>query len=205
MHYDKELIAHKLNRWETYMHEYQLPDWEHIPDFGLYMDQVMTLLGEFLDFIPAAGEKPVTASTINNYVRLKVMPPPVRKKYYRVHLAYLLIILTLKQSMSISSIQQFLPPNASQEEVCAIYTAFSRQLRAVAVLFTDQVRAAAQDLLAPEAADQDQQTNQFVIQYALMSGFSRTLADKMSRLRDADTEAVLRAEQEKAQGHHPAK
>jgi DNA-binding transcriptional MerR regulator len=199
MHYDKDLIAHKLNRWENFMHEYKLPDWENVPDFGLYMDQVMALLGEFLDFIPTSGEKPVTASTINNYVRLKVMPAPIRKKYYRVHIAYLLIILTLKQSMSISSIQQILPQDATQEEVCSVYTAFAGQLRAVALLFTRQVREAAQEILSPDAGDHDQETSEFVIQYALMSGFSRTLAEKMSRLRDADTAAVLLAEEKKAQ------
>lgn len=203
MHYDKELIAHKLNRWENFMHEYKLPDWEAIPDFGLYMDQVMVLLGKYLDFVPTAGEKLVTASTINNYVRLKVMPAPVRKKYYRVHVAYLLIILTLKQSMSISNIQQILPQDAAHEDVKSVYTAFSQQLRAVALLFTRQVRDASQDILSPDAKNHDQETNEFVIQYALIAGFSRILAEKMAHLRDADTEAVLQAERDKAQNIQP--
>ena len=38
MSYDKALIAHKLQRWDHYITEYHLPQWESIPDFGLYMD-----------------------------------------------------------------------------------------------------------------------------------------------------------------------
>ena len=39
MEYDKELIAHKLQRWDKFITDYHLPDWETIPDFGLYMDR----------------------------------------------------------------------------------------------------------------------------------------------------------------------
>ena len=79
MPYDKELIAHKLIRWEHYLNNYKLPAWKELPDIGLYMDQVIALLGQYLDFIPMedSKDKPVTPTTINNYVRLKVMPEQV--------------------------------------------------------------------------------------------------------------------------------
>ena len=105
MQYDKSLISHKLARWDRFITDYHLPDWETIPDFGLYMDQVIVLLEQYLTFIPTpAGskEKFVTSSTINNYVRLKIMPAPVKRKYHRIHIAYLIMILTMKQSLSIS-------------------------------------------------------------------------------------------------------
>ena len=89
MSYDKALIAHKLQRWDHYITEYHLPQWESIPDFGLYMDQVVLLLERYLSFIPPVNEEKeriVTASAINNYVRLKLMPAPVKRKYYRVHI-----------------------------------------------------------------------------------------------------------------------
>ena len=90
MPYDKELIAHKLIRWEHYLNNYKLPAWKELPDIGLYMDQVIALLGQYLDFIPMedSKDKPVTPTTINNYVRLKVMPAPEKRKYYRVHIAF---------------------------------------------------------------------------------------------------------------------
>ena len=51
MPYDKELIAHKLIRWEHYLNNYKLPAWKELPDIGLYMDQVIALLGQYLSLI----------------------------------------------------------------------------------------------------------------------------------------------------------
>ena len=53
MQYDKELIAHKLDRWDRFITDYHLPEWDSIPDLGLYMDQVVVLLAQYLNFIPA--------------------------------------------------------------------------------------------------------------------------------------------------------
>ena len=107
MPYDKELITHKLIRWEEYLNHYKLPAWKELPDIGLYMDQVIALLAQYLDFIPVEDQKdkPVTPTTINNYVRLKVMPAPEKRRYYRVHIAFLIMIFTLKQGISIGSLQ----------------------------------------------------------------------------------------------------
>jgi len=197
VHYDKELIAHKLRRWEQFLQGYRLPDWEDIPDFGLYMDQVMLLLSNYLDFVPSSMEKLVTTSTINNYVRLKVMPAPVKRKYYRVHIAYLLIILTLKQSLSISDVQQIIPPDIPRRDVQTIYTDYAQRLQAVALFFTQEVRSAAQDLLSPEGENAENATEKLLIQSALVAGFSRILAEKLAHLRDADTQLVLQAEEDK--------
>ena len=51
MTFDKTLIAGKLRRWEKYLDEYKLPDWEDIPDIGLYMEQVIALLNYYLDYL----------------------------------------------------------------------------------------------------------------------------------------------------------
>ena len=84
-------VAAKLRRWEKYLDNYRLPEWEAIPDFGLYMEQVIDLLKQYLDYLPPElkEEQFITASTINNYVRTKVMPEPIKKRYYREHIAYL--------------------------------------------------------------------------------------------------------------------
>ena len=111
MNYDKALVAGKLRRWETYLNNYRLPDWEQIPDLGLYMEQVIVLLRQYLDYLPPElkDEEYITSAAINNYVRTKIMPEPVKKRYYRVHIAYLLVICTLKQGLSIGLIRKLLP------------------------------------------------------------------------------------------------
>ena len=68
MRFNQELLIHKLQRWDHFVAQYHLPEWEAIPNFGLYMDQVIALLQEYLSFIPAPSNSKdsfVTAATIN--------------------------------------------------------------------------------------------------------------------------------------------
>ena len=77
MFYNKSLIAAKLRRWEKYLNNYTLPKWDELPTIDLYMDQVIALLNQYLDFLPkddVKDEKIVTPVAINNYVRMKIMP-----------------------------------------------------------------------------------------------------------------------------------
>lgn len=205
MPYDKELIAHKLIRWEHYLNNYKLPAWKELPDIGLYMDQVIALLGQYLDFIPIedSKDKPVTPTTINNYVRLKVMPAPEKRKYYRVHIAFLIMIFTLKQGISINGLQQLLPSTADEEEVRIFYTSYIARLQEVGNFYTAQTRAAVQDILDPETSDEGAIEN-VIIQSILQSGFSRIMAEKLLHLQDADPQQVLELEKiSDGRGCHP--
>lgn len=123
----EESAVQRLTAWLENLKNVDLPDWESLPELDLYMDQVILLLNRYLS---PGEEKYVTASIINNYVRMKVIPPPVKKRYARMHLAYLLMICTLKQSLSISCIQRLLPPEHGEEEARRLYTDFIRQYRA---------------------------------------------------------------------------
>ena len=198
MQYDKDLVAHKLRRWDKFITDYHLPEWEAIPDFGLYMDQVIVLLEQYLSFIPSpAGTKEhfVTSSTINNYVRLKIMPAPVKRKYHRVHIAYLIMILTMKQSLSISDVQKVIPPGSSEAEVRAVYENYSEKFRRLALFFNQQVQSGAEGIHTP-GQNSDNTVELLVIESALIAGFSKILAEKLIRLSGADTEDVLAAEGE---------
>ena len=200
MQYDKELIAHKLDRWDRFITDYHLPEWDSIPDLGLYMDQVVVLLAQYLNFIPAmpgGKESFVTSSTINNYVRLKIMPAPVKRKYHRVHIAYLVMILTMKQSLSISDVQKVIPPmDSSEDEVLSVYEDYSEKFRRLALFFNQQVQSAAEGVRSTEQGS-DNAVELLVIESALIAGFSKILAEKLIRLCGADTEDVLAAEQAK--------
>ena len=200
MQYDRSLVAHKLLRWDKFITDYHLPEWNSIPDFGLYMDQVIVLLEQYLSFIPApvgAKEHIVTSATINNYVRLKIMPAPVKRKYHRVHIAYLVMILTMKQSLSISDVQKVIPPmDSSEDEVLSVYEDYSEKFRRLALFFNQQVQSAAEGVRSTEQSS-DNAVELLVIESALIAGFSKILAEKLIRLCGADTEDVLAAEQAK--------
>ena len=199
MNYDKNLVAGKLRRWDRYLDRFHLPAWSEIPDIGLYMEQVVVLLKQYLDYLPPElkEEQLITSATINNYVRLKIMPAPVKRKYHRVHIAYLVMILTMKQSLSISDVQKVIPPmDSSEDEVLSVYEDYSEKFRRLALFFNQQVQSAAEGVRSTEQGS-DNAVELLVIESALIAGFSKILAEKLIRLCGADTEDVLAAEQAK--------
>ena len=183
MNYDKSLVAGKLRRWETYLNNFRLPAWEQIPDLGLYMEQVIALLRQYLDYLPPElkEEQFITAAAINNYVRKGIMPSPEKKKYYREHIAYLVMICTLKQSLSIAMLQKLLPAGRGEEEVRPVYEAYVRRHRESARFFVRQVRAASASILKHPDAGEDavENTEDLIASTAIVGGFARLLAEKL--------------------------
>ncbi|MFR6379594.1 MAG: DUF1836 domain-containing protein [Evtepia sp.] len=206
MSYDKELIAHKLIRWEHYLNNYKLPAWKELPDIGLYMDQVIALLGQYLDFIPMedSKDKPVTPTTINNYVRLKVMPAPEKRKYYRVHIAFLIMIFTLKQGISINGLQQLLPSTANEEEIKSFYTGYIAQLQEVGNLLHRPDPCCRPGHLRPPGGGRWRGGKRHHPEHLLQPGFSRIMAEKLLHLQNADPERVMELEKvSDSRGRHP--
>lgn len=186
MAYDKALLEEKLGRWQVFVRDYNLPAWESIPAFGLYMDQVVMLLQEYLPFLPA-GEKdsPVTAAAINNYVRLKLMPPPVKKKYGRVHVAYLVMILTLKLSLSITQIGRLLPHDPDEAAAQRLYEAFRSKLDRTRQQFCGKLQQLRQETAAPELGA-DSAAGQMIFDCAMEAAVNALLAGKLIALAETD-------------------
>ena len=82
----------------------RLPRWKELPDLELYMDQLIALMGRYLQNYPGAGDKGLTAAMVNNYVKQKIIPAPNKKKYDREHLAYLIMICVLKPVVPIPQV-----------------------------------------------------------------------------------------------------
>ena len=144
-----------------------IPTWDELPSFELYMDQVITLINEYLDVMrDNEYEGVITKNMINNYVKMKIMPPPVRKKYSRLHIAYLIIICMLKQIFSISVINSILISDAEPEEIKRIYTAFASNVRKAA-----DISKYAKDGVASEES--------CVIRFSAEAIILKTLAEKI--------------------------
>lgn len=84
--------------------EFQIPRWRHLPQLPLYMDQVLLVLGGVLEPLATEDSPMVTAAMINNYVKMKLTPPPEKKKYTREHLAWFLLICLMKKVLSMQEI-----------------------------------------------------------------------------------------------------
>ena len=51
-----------------------LPEWDELPDFGLYMDQLVTYVAR--TFPGISGRLDLTSSMINNYVKAGLIDKP---------------------------------------------------------------------------------------------------------------------------------
>lgn len=83
---------------------FRCPRYEELPDMGLYLEQVLTLVNGALANIQS---EPLTGAMISNYVKNKAIPSPVKKKYYREHLVYLIVTCLMKQVFTVQQIARF--------------------------------------------------------------------------------------------------
>lgn len=170
-----EDMLEALKKWEQDLAVYFLPSWEDLPTIELYMDQVVALMGQYLAIADQKSETHlpvITASTINNYVRLKLLPPPRKKRYSRLHLAYLLMICALKPTMSISDLQKLLPYDLDEAQMQQIYSDFVSAHAKTSLYFLEQVKN-----LEPKATEQSMRT--FICQSAIISGLVQSLNDQL--------------------------
>lgn len=83
--------------------------WDEIPDFPLYIDQVVSLIEQSLSFLSLSeDDKIITSTMINNYVKHGIVEPPVKKKYTRVHVAYFMVVCLMKKVYSLDEISKLI-------------------------------------------------------------------------------------------------
>ena len=122
---------------ENYLN-YRCPRWEDFPEIELYMDQVVSVLENNLEIF-SRNEKIITPAMINNYVKQKIVKPPIKKKYDRVHLAYLFVVCVLKRIMPISQICDGMAFAMKKYSIPVAYNKFCDELEgAIAKVFGDK-------------------------------------------------------------------
>ena len=103
---------------------------------------------------------------------MKVMPAPTKKRYSRIHIAYLLMICTLKQSLSIAVIRKLLPLELDEEQVRVQYTRFVTIYRAAAAHFSQ---------ILQDAPANGQSLDVLPAGMAILSCLSKSLTDYLLR------------------------
>ncbi|PWF99858.1 DUF1836 domain-containing protein [Levilactobacillus bambusae] len=93
----------QYKRWEQQMHHIKLPRWDDLPNFDLYMDQVIALIN---DTLGPLGVDTITPAMINNYVKHKVIMAPIKKKYQTMQLADIIMISLLKPMFQTDTVRE---------------------------------------------------------------------------------------------------
>lgn len=174
MRLDKIKIEHSIEKWDKSLDESVLPDWDDLPEIELYMDQVITLLGRYLAVL--GDGKGITQPMINNYVKLSIMPPPVKKRYSRPHLAYLIIICFLKQTLNMETIKKIIPTGIEESEIKEIYSSFVENQRKAFAYVVDNVKKVAGPILG---TDSHKRMTDLVIQVSIASNICKVLTESI--------------------------
>ncbi|MBQ4087023.1 MAG: DUF1836 domain-containing protein [Clostridia bacterium] len=190
MKYTKEQLQDIFSRGEQALKDYHLPTWDELPTIPLYMDQVVLLLNRYLSLFSAVAndDKAVTSTMINNYVKMKLIPAPIKKKYSRVHMAYLIIVCILKQTLSISVISQMLPPDLPEEEVESTYRAFVTNQSKAFNYVTEQINTVALPILNG-AETGEERLNDLVLQVAVSANIFKLLTGWITDLQTTVAES----------------
>lgn len=183
MYIKKDALVSSFAEFEQILANYSLPSWDVLPDIELYMDQVVAVVTKYLE-VPStkmALNRPVTPSMINNYVKLGIIPAPNKKKYSKVHLAYLLIVCTLKQTLDMSTIQQIIPVDLCNEDVKKTYDSFVKNQHTAFNYVFSQTKAVADPVFTYEGDNQDR-INDIIMQVSVSANLFKLLAEKIIHL-----------------------
>jgi len=106
---------------------FHLPRWKELPQIDLYMDQVLLVMNRALETLEVP-DLSVTATMINNYVKMKLTAPAGKKKYTAEHLARFFIICFLKQVLSMAQIAVVLEQLLAEADLPDCYDRFCEEL-----------------------------------------------------------------------------
>ena len=96
------MVSEEMKTFCHQVMDYRLPRWKELPEFDIYMDQLITLVRKYLSVLFEEEDAVITSSMINNYVKAGLIPKPEKKRYNAQHIASLIVITLMKQMLSIS-------------------------------------------------------------------------------------------------------
>ncbi len=110
------------------MGKYKLPRYNELPDFRIFVDQVILYLEPKLKPFFLNDEKIITNSMINNYVKKGLVDPPIKKKYGKTHLVYFIVVCLLKNSFTLDEIDAIITRVITNQPVDVAYNYFCDDL-----------------------------------------------------------------------------
>ena len=159
----------KFADWTAALSGSELVEWNRLPDIGLYMDQVLTLMDRQLAFYRRGDDdRLLTQPMINNYTKDGLLPRASDKKYTQGHLALLSVLCSLKPVLSISDLSVLLKNTQLDADEKKIYEFFLKaqgdSIDSVRKNLTPEI-----DELLNAAADDGLTTDTYKHEMALMA------------------------------------
>lgn len=103
----------ELKKYLENVSSFALPQYKELPGVELYMEQVLKYINGTLDSLTLDQENMLTSFMVNNYVKAKMIDLPVKKKYSKEQIGYLLAICLMKSTISMSDMSLLLELDSS--------------------------------------------------------------------------------------------
>lgn len=120
----------------TSLKELKLPRYKDLPDFGIYSEQLVEIVNKALEAMFDKDNK-LTKSMVNNYVKHKIMPSPIKKRYFRNHIVYCIVITVFKNNLSIAEIDGGILHELKKSSIEESYNYFCDKIESVMRLIID--------------------------------------------------------------------
>lgn len=169
---------------------------EEIPDLEIYMDQLTTYLDKRLSFYSREAEAPfITRSMVNNYSKARLLPPPVSKRYSRIHMMVLSLICQLKRLFTIQDLGRLLAPVSQEKQTEGLYRLFLEAQREVFARTPEMTK----ELLAPRDGEGDglEEKSALVVQLAVRAQRDLLLAERILDTMETPAEQERREKKRK--------
>lgn len=114
----------------TGLKELKLPRYKDLPDFGIYSEQLVEIVNKALEAMFDKDNK-LTKSMVNNYVKHKIMPSPIKKRYFRNHIVYCIVITVFKNNLSIAEIDGGILHELKKSSIEESYNYFCDKIESV--------------------------------------------------------------------------
>jgi len=120
---------------------FHLPRWNELPALDLYMDQIITFIDSQVGpFFSSSGSVPITRSMVNNYVKAKIVDPPVNKKYPKLSVAMIIVVYILKNCFSTEEVGRLIRFGVSLGDVSVTYDRFCEAIEnALKAVFSGKI------------------------------------------------------------------
>ena len=122
---DAQDVLKKLLDYLEKAEDFTLPSYKELPSVDLYMEQVLKYVNSSLT--PLYGdEKLLTSFMVNNYVKAKLISEPVKKKYSKDQIGYLIAITMMKSTVTMADMSVLLDFEKSvSDDKSALYRFWS--------------------------------------------------------------------------------
>lgn len=120
-----------MDKIENFLN-YELQNKNEIPNIPLYIDQVTSYLEDvFSDLRLNDEDKVLTKTMINNYVKAQVISSPIKKKYNKEQIMKLKMLYLLKNTLSLSQIDDLFQESDDLEALYEFFMACDGEGRAI--------------------------------------------------------------------------